>query len=420
MSSRRLLLTFAALGAAVAFASVAAGCGGDDGPARASGRDSLLVAVNAPFSRTPYIGTTIDHGVSLAVRDINDRGGIGIGGRTYDLRVKRFDNGLSPRRALQNVRRAVDEGAVAIVDEGTGLDATWEVAERAGVPIGVVYQGGENLVDAETRRNVFRIAPSNHGLAFRLAEYVIPKGLKVALLHDDSDYGEAGAAALRKAFSRNRGSVAADISIPAGALDVAPQVLRARRAGATALLVWGLPPTIATAVTAARTSGWDVPVYTPPSGADPLVRQQLADHPSWVDGLTFASGRLTAELGPGPYLAFQQRYSDVYGVEKVGVRTSTGAPVYQPPEFAMYAYDFVQVLAAALQAADSKEPEAVTRALEQVSVRGVNGDERGFNERSHEGVVDDDVYFARFKDMTFQPVGDDPLSSTLPDVPQVR
>ena len=39
---------------------------------------------------------------------------------------------------------------------------------------------------------------------------------------------------------------------------------------------------------------------------------------------------------------------------------------------------------------------------------------------NHEGVVDDDVYFARFEDMTFAPVEDDPLSSTLPVINQVR
>ena len=89
--------------------------------------------------------------------------------------------------------------------------------------------------------------------------------------------------------------------MPADALDLAPQVLRARRAHATALLVWGRPATIAAAITAARTAGWNVPVYTPPTGADPFVRQQLADHPDWVDGLTFAGGRLTAEVGTGPF-----------------------------------------------------------------------------------------------------------------------
>jgi len=404
-----LLLTVVAL----------AGCGGDDVK---SPQGRLLVVVNAPFSRTPYVGKTIDRGVSLGVRDVNGRGGVVIGGKPYVLRVQRADNALSPRRALQNVRRAVDDGAVAIVDEGTGVAASWRVAQRAGVPIGIVYQGGEDLVDPETRPNVFRVAPSNHGIAFRLAEYLIPKKLKVALVHDDSDYGDDGAESLRRAFSRNPEAVAISLRLPVttGALDVAPQILRAKRAGATALLVWGLPPTIASAITAARTSGWDVPIYTPPAGADPLVRQQLADHPSWVDGLTFATGRLTAELGPAPYQTFAQRYEQVYGAEKVGVKTKAGREVVQPPEFAMYAYDFVQVLAAALQAAGSPKPEAVAKALEQVSVRGVNGDERGFNEHNHEGVIDDDVYFARFHDMTFRPVQDDPLSKTLPTISQVR
>jgi hypothetical protein len=59
-------------------------------------------------------------------------------------------------------------------------------------------------------------------------------------------------------------------------------------------------------------------------------------------------------------------------------------------------------------------------ALEQVTARGANGDERGFNEHNHEGVVDDDVFFARFHDMTFAPVKDDPLSSTLPTIQQTR
>ncbi len=55
-----------------------------------------------------------------------------------------------------------------------------------------------------------------------------------------------------------------------------------------------------------------------------------------------------------------------------------------------------------------------------MSVTGANGDQRGFNENSHEGVVDDDVYFARFEGMTYAPVKDDPLSSTLAQIDQRR
>jgi branched-chain amino acid transport system substrate-binding protein len=401
---RRLILLLAVL--------VLIGCGSSHAPHK-----QLLVVVDAPFSKTPYLGRTIENGARLAAAQVNATG-LRINGTTYELRIRTMDNALSPARAVSNVRRAVSDHAVAIVEEGTGVDASWRVAH--GTPLAIVFAGGAGLVDPATRRNVFRIAPTDHGVAFRLAEYLVPKHLKVAILHDDSDYGTGGAQELRRAFAGSRSSVALDETVPADALDLGPQVLRARRAHATALLVWGRPATIAAAITAARSAGWQVPFYTPPTGADPFVRQQLANHPSWVDGLTFAGGRLTAEVGAGPFTAFEQKYESAFGVDRVGVKNAAGAQVIQPPETAMYAYDFVNLLGAALLHAHSTDPAKVTSALENVTTEGANGDERSFNRVNHEGVIDDDVYFARFHDMTYAPVKDDPLSATLPTIPQTR
>ena len=393
-----------------------AACGGSD-PA-GDGAQRLVVYVNAPFSEIPYIGETIARGAELGARAVNSQG-LNVGGRSYELTIKRVDNRLSPQAAVANVRRAVDDDAVAVIDEGTGVDASWEIAAEADLPLCITYQGGIGLVDPEERPNVFRIAPSDHGLAFRLAEYMIPKRLKIALLVDDSSYGQQGEKALGQAFAGQK-SVVARVDLPATATDVAPQVLRARRAGATALLVWAQPAVIAATITAARSAGWDVPVYTPPAGEDPLIRQELSDHPDWVDGLTVASGRMTAEVGTAPFLQFAQAFEDAYGPQRVGVRTPSGEEVVQPPDYAMYAYDFVRLLGAAMQAAGSVRGEAVVRALNRVTISGANGDERGFNLVNHEGVIDDDVYFARFQGMTFAPVEDDLLSAALPNVDQTR
>ena len=387
------------------------GCGGTKKPST-----TLLIAVDAPFSRSPYIGQTIARGVELAASEINVAG-LAANNGTYTLKVKRYDNALSPRKALGNVRRAIADGAVAIIDDGTGVDASWQIARDAKVPICITYDGGGGLVDLETRPNVFRIAPTNRGIAFRLAEYTIPKGLKVALMHDDTTYGQQGSDALDKAFAQNAESVAVKLTLPARDTDVSPQVLRARRAGATGLLVWGQASTIAEVVIAARSANWDVPVFAPPSAEDPLLRQELADRPQWLDGLTFGSGRMTAELGPDFFYAFQSKFEAAYGVQRVGVRTREGSEVIAPPDYAMYSYDFVNVLAQAIR---NVGLEDLPRALEQVTARGANGDERGFNQHSHEGVVDDDVFFARFDDMTFAPVKDDPLSATLPTIQQTR
>jgi hypothetical protein len=79
------------------------------------------------------------------------------------------------------------------------------------------------------------------------------------------------------------------------------------------------------------------------------------------------------------------------------------------------------VLAAAIErAGGTDDPAKVLDAMNQVSVQGANGDRRGLNERNHDGVVDDDVYFARFEGMTYAPVKDDPLSATLTPIEQRR
>ena len=349
-----------------------AGCGGSSKQS-AGKRSSLVVLVNAPFSRTPYLGRAIENGARLAAREVNANG-IRVGGTTYDLKIETLDSGLSPARAVSNVRRAVGRHAVAIVDEGTGIDASWRIAEKSGVPIGVVFEGGNQVIDPVSATERLPRRPDRSRDRVQARRVPDPERPAIALIHDDSDYGAAGEDALRSAFSRNQSSIAGDDSVPADALDVAPQVLRARRAHATALLVWGRPATIAAAITAARSAGWNVPFYTPPTGADPFVRQQLADHPAWVDGLTFAGGRLTAEVGTGPFQTFEQKLESAYGVDRVGVKTKAGDEVIQPPETAMYAYDFVNLVAAAVLQAGSTDPAQVTEALNEVTVQGANGD----------------------------------------------
>jgi ABC-type branched-subunit amino acid transport system substrate-binding protein len=213
--------------------------------------------------------------------------------------------------------------------------------------------------------------------------------------------------------------VAADLQLSAAlGADPAPQVLQARQSGADALVVWAAPAVLASVVKAARSAPWNAPVFASTSGSDPLLRQQLATRPEWLDGLTFVSSRLTAERGPEPFEAYRRAYEQRFGPVRVGVK-SNGKDVVAPPEWAMYAYDFVYVMADAMRRAGTAHGDRkLVAAMEATEVRGANGDERGFNQKNHEGVVEDDVFFAVFKDMVWSPVGDDPLSASLPPVPQ--
>ena len=159
--SRSRALRFVALLAVLLLG--AAACSSHPEP---TGTKTLLIAVNAPFSEDAFVGQTIYQGVKLAADQLNGTDGFDIGTVRYTISVKKYDNALSPEQAVANVRTAVADGAVAIVDEGTGIDASWPVANAAGVPTCIVYQGGEGQVDPVTRPNVLRIEPTYNGIAF--------------------------------------------------------------------------------------------------------------------------------------------------------------------------------------------------------------------------------------------------------------
>ena len=385
-------------------ALLAAACGGGS----AGVRSHALVVVSAPLTAQPWVGRFVERGARLAAQQLR---------RSQPVDVLVLDDGGSPQRAVANARTAVAKGAVALITDGVGAVAVADVTDPVSLPVFIVFEGGRSLIDAKQRPTLFRMAPANRPMATRLSDYLSGKAKTVALLADDSTFGREGADQSRVAFARNQLRVAADLTVPEGASDVTAQVLSARRSGAQALVVWARATGVAAVVRAARSSGWPVPVYTGPTGEDPLVRQRLADHPEWVEGLTFVSFRITSETGPAPFAAYRAAYEKAYGVDQVGV-TARGKPVIMPPDWSTYSYDAMTLVAAALKTSGGRGGKPLMDALEKTVVTGANGDERGFGPDDREGVSPDDMYFGRFHDMRFAPVTDDILSTNLPPVSQ--
>jgi ABC-type branched-subunit amino acid transport system substrate-binding protein len=376
-------------------------------------KGEALVVVSAPITAQPWIGSFVERGARLAAAQLNAAGGAG--GRKVVVSV--LDNGGSPQRAVANARTAVGKHALALIIDGVGAVATADVTDPASLPVFIVFEGGASLVDAKARPTLFRMAPANKPMATRLSDYLSEKTKVAALIADDSTFGREGAAQTRIAFARNEIRLAADEAVPEGTSDVAAQVLAARRSGAKVLVVWARASGVAAVVRAARSSGWTVPVYSGPTGEDPLVRQRLADHPEWVERLTFVSFRITSETGPEPFAAYRKAYEKAFGVDKVGV-SAGGKAVVMPPDWSTYSYDSVKLVAAALKNSAGKLGAPLMDAMQKTVVTGANGDERGFGIDDREGVSPDDMYFGRFKDMRFTAVTDDILSTNLPAVPQ--
>ncbi len=386
------------------------GCGGDG--------DTVPVVVSAPVSTEPWIAKSIQRGAQLAVDEINADGGVALKAGKKKLKLVVLDNGSSPATALANAREAVDKHAAALLTDGTGAVSVASVTDPAKLPVFVLFEGGSGLIDPQAHPSLFRLAPADAIMTRRLADYIANARPKVAMLTDDSGYGEQGRAALRDAFKVDEVQVVSDQVIPSRAQDLAPQVLAARRAGADRLIVWASAADVAAVLQAVHVAGWNVPVISGQTGEDPLVRQRLVAHPDWLASLRFVSSRITAEMGPKPFNAFRARYEKALGVDKVGVKQD-GRDVIQPPDWAMYPYDALMLVREAISESGALGAPLLQTINDGARITGANGDQRSYNAQYHEGVSPQDMYFARFEGFTFVPVDDDPLSGSLPVVNQL-
>lgn len=403
---RRLVVALAVLGA-----GLGAGCS-----TKASG-DDVRIVVSAPVSSAPWIATAEQRGAELAAAQLNAAGGMDFAGRRHHVTVLVRDNAGSPQNAVADARYAVAQHAAAMVIDGVGAAAVASVTDPANLPVFVVFDGGGSFIDPQARPTLFRMAPADEPMARRLADYLAAQHPKAAILSDDTGFGADGARAVTAAFRRDKAPVVSTAVVPPTATDVRTQVLAARRAGATTLVVWASAAVVAEAIEAARSAGWGVDIWAGPTGEDPLVRQRLADHVDWLRGVGFVSFRITAEVGPKPFATYRALYEKRYGADKVGVQQD-GKDVVQPPDWSMYGYDVVNLVAAALAKAGGIGAPLMQALEGHVVVSGANGDERGYLASTREGVSPDDMYFARFHGFVFEPVTDDLLSQNLPPVPQ--
>lgn len=401
---------------ACCIAMAATACSGSSGSA-GSAASAYVVYVAAPVTTSPWIARFETNGARLAADRINGSGGVSVAGHKHQVTVHVVDDAGSAQQAAAAARAAVSAHAAALVIDGVGAAAVADVTGPAHLPTFVVFEGGASIIDPVKRPTMFRLAPADKYMTMRMADYLAARHPRVGIVADDTSFGTDGAASLAAAFKRDEIPVVSRSIVPAASADVSAQVLAARRAGVTSLVAWAGAPIVAAVVVAARSAGWQVPIWSGPSGEDPLVRQRVAAHPDWLTGVGFVSFRITAEVGPTPFADYRRAYVAKFGEDKVGVRQG-GKQVVQPPDWSMFPYDAVNLVAAALPKAGGTGAPLVNTLAGNVVINGANGDERGYSASSREAVSPDDMYFAQFHGFVFSPVADDLLSQNLPTVPQ--
>lgn len=150
----------------------------------------------------------------LAVKHVNDQGGIGKGGK---LDIVIADGQCNPQAAAAAAKKLVDvDKVVGIVGELCS-GATIAAAEGAGIPTGTVMISPASTSPAITgladKDFVFRTCPSDAFIGQTAARYLFQKrGIKVlALTYMNNDYGKGLASSFRDEFKKLGGKITADL-----------------------------------------------------------------------------------------------------------------------------------------------------------------------------------------------------------------
>ncbi len=375
-----------ALALAASVVALAAACSkNDEGGAAAAKSESIRIGVYSPFTGgSSPMGLSMRDGVRLAVDEINAAGGVL--GRKIEL-VERDDRAENERGA-QIVQELIGrEHVVAILGPtNTGVArASYRYPEQAKVPMLVNVSAGApiNELFAEFPDNyVFRIAAGDDVQAEMIVKEAIDKqGVKkVAVLADDTNYGQNGRDKIEGALAR-RGTKAVYIgTFKIKDTDMTPQLQQARAAGAETLLVYGIGPELAHLAIGTQKLAWKVPMI----GGWTLSMSSFIDVAT-INGegalmpQTFIQNAAASDRAKKFIAAYQAKFN----VQRIPVAVA-----------AAQGYDSLHLVARAIAQARSTEGPKIKAALENLEqpYEGVIATfDKPFSATDHEAIKADQV-----------------------------
>jgi branched-chain amino acid transport system substrate-binding protein len=255
--------------------------------------------------------------------------------------------------------------------------------------------------------SIFRFAADDGIQSAMVVAEAARRGLtKVALLCDSTNYGVSGRDDLLRQIQAQGGKlqVVANEKFNIGDKDMTAQLLRARSAGAQAVLIWGIGPELAAVANGMAKLGMKLPLI----GGWPLSMSSFIENAGKNgNGALMPQTFIEEPINPR-VSAFLDRFHKTYNVNQM-----------PSPVSAAQGYDAVLIFAAAVKQAQSTDTHKIKEALEDLKepVRGVIATWRHpfsrwdpANEQSHEAfradqtvmgeVMDGKVVFANPADRT--------------------
>ena len=202
MQGSRRQVMFSALGAAVAATL----------PALAQGADTVTIGWTGPLTGGAALyGKNTLTGLEMAAKEINDAGGVAVGGNKVKLSVTSFDDKYSPSEAAVNAKRlrAQYKAPVVFCPHSGGIYAMQAFNEADGFLIGA-YTSTPQTTERGNKLTL-RIPPSFAGYADPFTRVEMAKfGKKLGMAGGDHDYAKSWSALIDPAWKAAGGTVVAD------------------------------------------------------------------------------------------------------------------------------------------------------------------------------------------------------------------
>jgi len=354
------------------------------GLAPTSGGAAEVITLGAAVSQTGKYalnGANTKNGYDLAVKAVNEKGGVEIGGERYDLQIRYYDDESTPARGTELAERLIQQDHVKFIlgPYGSGLTkAMLPIVERYGVPM-VEGNGAARELFTKGYRHIFAVLSTSDQYLSSAIDLVAeqakklgkePKDITVALAMENDPFGQDVRAGVLEGIDKHGMQVVIDDQLPPELNDMSVTLAKIKALKPDVLVVSGHEKGALTAVTQLKALKVDVPVLVMTHCDSAKLAETLPD----ASECAFCAQQWHASLDYkdrwfGSAADFAERYKEAYGED---------AP-YQAAQSAAA----VLVYADALARAQSLDPEKVRGALAETDLETFFGpikfDETGRN-----------------------------------------
>jgi branched-chain amino acid transport system substrate-binding protein len=325
--------------------------------------DTIKIAITGPFTGgSAPMGASMRDGANLAISEINAAGGISIDGKNMKFEViERDDEAKNDRGALiaQELSSMNDlSGVIGSVNTGVVLAGDRYFQEKGITKIITPAAGSASMTQWSKAGvpdlSIFRFAAHDGIQSAMVVEEAINRKLtNVALVYDSTNYGISGRDDMLEQIKKqsDKLKVVASEKFNIGDKDMTAQLLRAKSAGAQAILIWGIGPELAAFANGMAKMEMKIPLI----GGWPLSMSNFIDNAGKNGNGTLMPQTFIEEPITPKAKKFIESYHKAYNVTRIA-----------SPVSAAQGYDAVYIFAAAVKQAQSPDSKKIKDALEDL------------------------------------------------------